>query len=101
MPATMATLWGSMPRSTSAFCSAARTPKSPQPGHHQDFSLVLKSASLGIARHLFGLRGDLLGQERVPVVLPHAVHGRHRQALLPHGLADRSEEDTSELQSRE
>src|SRR5580700_196418 len=44
MPLTVATWWFGICNSTSAFCTAASTPKSPQPGHQSGSTLPLRSA---------------------------------------------------------
>src|ERR1700722_17713451 len=44
MPLMVATSWFGICSSTSAFCTAARTPKSPQPGHQSGSTLPLRSA---------------------------------------------------------
>src|ERR1039458_7956285 len=44
MPLTVATWWLGICNSTSAFCTAASTPKSPQPGHQSGSTLPLRSA---------------------------------------------------------
>src|SRR5258708_14970237 len=44
IPLTVATWWLGICSSTSAFCTAARTPKSPQPGHQSGSTLPLRSA---------------------------------------------------------
>ena len=46
MPEMKATLRGSRARSAHACFSAANTPKSPQPAHHQDGVAVAKSFGL-------------------------------------------------------
>src|SRR5690554_4002742 len=79
MPAMIATSSGSSSSSTSAFCRAASTPKSPQPGHHHDFSWVLKSARLAMPQHLQGCLPDLPREEGGSVVLEKAVQAVLRQ----------------------
>src|SRR5713226_8857567 len=44
MPLMVTTLWFGMRSSTSAFCTAASTPKSPQPGHQSGSTLPFMSA---------------------------------------------------------
>src|SRR5260370_5583793 len=44
IPLMVTTLWFGMCNSTRAFCTAASTPKSPQPGHQSGSTLPFKSA---------------------------------------------------------
>src|SRR5690606_20923245 len=80
MPATSATLCGSRPSLTKALCNAAKTAKSPQPGHHHDLASVLKSASVGMLQFLLGPGHNLAGQERLAVVLYEACNVGHTAA---------------------
>ncbi len=61
MPLMVATSWFGICSSTSAFCTAASTPKSPQPGHQVWIDLALKVRHGGqfwsryISRHRLSL----------------------------------------------
>src|SRR5712671_3219749 len=50
MPLTVSTWCGCRPSSASAFCSAASTPKSPQPGHQSGLMRPLKSLAVSGTR---------------------------------------------------
>src|SRR5690606_14110578 len=92
MPATKATFSGSRFNSAAACWRAAKTPKSPQPGHHQEAASVRKSftvrffVTVDTLQDLPAVSCDFLGQERRTVVLGEAAQFalRHVQMLSQH-----------------
>src|ERR1700732_166214 len=73
MPLTVATRWLGICSSTSAFCTAASTPKSPQPGHQSGSTLPLRSAIT------IGLGAVILIVAIVLFLLDHHFVGWHRK----------------------
>src|SRR5690606_28957957 len=95
MPATSTTFSGCKPKLASARWRAASTPKSPQPGHHQFSASVRKSltvtvadalpleAVLGKEDHLLNFFNDVLGKERIAVVLQNGLQPIRGNAVFP------------------